>query len=56
MNTLNKLKKISLSSLLIIFCFSSIALASVNYPLPTNYKYVNDYVGILGSKEIETII
>ncbi|MGV2686077.1 TPM domain-containing protein, partial [Clostridium perfringens] len=46
----------ALSSLLIIFCFSSIALAIVNYPSPTNYKYVNDYVGILGSKEIETII
>lgn len=56
MNVISKLKKILLSSLLIIFSFSISISAQVNYPSPTNYKYINDYSNILSSSEIETII
>ncbi|GAA0761237.1 MULTISPECIES: TPM domain-containing protein [Clostridium] len=56
MNVISKLKKILLSSLLIIFSFSISISAQVNYPSPTNYKYINDYSNILNSNEIETIV
>jgi uncharacterized protein len=56
MNVISKLKKILLSSLLIIFSFSILISAQVNYPSPTNYKYINDYSNILNSNEIETIV
>lgn len=56
MNIISKLKKILLSSLLIIFSFSISISAQVNYPSPTNYKYINDYSNILNSNEIETIV
>lgn len=45
-----------LSSLLVVFAFPSFAIANVNYPSPTNYKYVNDYVGILNQSELETLV
>ncbi|WP_195262556.1 MULTISPECIES: TPM domain-containing protein [unclassified Clostridium] len=56
MNFSNILKKLLVSSLLLILSFSLTVSAATNYPSPTNYKYVNDYVGILKSDEIETII
>lgn len=58
MSSLNKLTKKTflLSFLLIIFSFSVFTFAEINYPSPTNYKYINDYVGILNSDEIETIV
>ena len=56
MNISDKFKKFLVSSLLLILSFSLPVSAATNYPYPTNYKYVNDYVGILKSNEIETII
>lgn len=56
MNVISKFKKILLSSLFIIFSFSISISAQVNYPSPTNYKYINDYSNILSSSEIETIV
>lgn len=52
----NTIKKLLVSSLLIILSFSLTVSAATNYPSPTNYKYINDYVGILDSNEIETIV
>lgn len=56
MNINNSIKKILVSSLLIVLSFSLSISAATNYPSPTDYKYINDYVGILNSNEIETII
>lgn len=56
MKIISRIKFILLSSLLFLLSFSIIASADVNYPLPTNYKYINDYVDILSEDEKEKII
>ena len=56
MKILSRIKVILLSSLLFLISFSLIASADVNYPSPTNYKYINDYVDILSEDEKEKII
>lgn len=57
MKILKKLKFLLISLLVsLLFSFSLIAFAETNIPTPTNYKYVNDYVGILTQDEKEKII
>ena len=56
MKILSRIKVILLSSLLFLISFSLITSADVNYPSPTNYKYINDYVDILSEDEKEKII
>ena len=56
MKVFSKLKVLLLSSLFLLVSFSLIASAETNYPSPTDYKYVNDYVGILTQEEKERII
>jgi uncharacterized protein len=56
MKIISRIKFILLSSLLFLLSFSIIASADVNYPSPTNYKYINDYVNILNEDEKEKII
>lgn len=56
MKILSRIKFILLSSLLFLLSSSIIASADVNYPSPTNYKYINDYVDILSKDEKEKII
>ncbi|MGG7144090.1 TPM domain-containing protein [Clostridium nigeriense] len=56
MKIVSKIKFVLLSSLLFLLSFSIIASADVNYPSPTNYKYINDYVNILSEDEKEKII
>ncbi|AAD36041.1 MULTISPECIES: TPM domain-containing protein [Thermotoga] len=41
---------------LLIFIVSSVLLLSVEFPKPTPYKYVNDYVGVLDKTTVEKII
>lgn len=55
MKILSKIKVLLLSSLLLLF-FTQIASAEINFPNPTNYKYVNDYTDILTEDEKEKII
>ena len=56
MRIISKLKVFLLSSLLLLISFFQITSAETNYPSPTNYKYVNDYVGVLTQDEKEEII
>ena len=57
MKIISKLKFLLISLLLsLLFSSSLITLAEANLPSPTNYKYVNDYVGILTQDEKEKII
>lgn len=41
---------------LLIFAVASVLLLSVEFPKPTPYKYVNDYVGVLDKTTVEKII
>lgn len=53
----NKFLKVLLSSLFLIFLFSSFTInAAPNFPQPTQYKYINDYVGVINNSDIEKII
>lgn len=57
MNTKNRFLKVFLSSLILLILFSSFsANAEDKYPTPTDYKYVNDYVGIITDSEAKSII
>ncbi|MEG0307790.1 MAG: TPM domain-containing protein [Clostridium sp.] len=57
MNVKNKFSKIFLSSLiLLLVLFSFTALAEDTYPTPTDYKYVNDYVGIITDSQAKSIV
>lgn len=48
--------KLSLSFLLIFSLFTNITFADSNFPNPTNYKYINDYVGLMDESTKENIV
>lgn len=53
----NKFLKIFLSSLLLFICLINFPVnATIKFPDPTEYKYVNDYVGILNKNDVESIV
>lgn len=57
MKILKKLKFLLISLIVsLLFSSSFITFAETTLPSPTNYKYVNDYVGILTQDEKEKII
>lgn len=54
---MNKKLKIFLSSLLLLLLFLAFPIkADINFPKPTNYKYVNDYVGIVNESDTKSIV
>lgn len=53
----NNFSKILVSSLFLILLFSSlIVTASEKYPTATNYKYINDYTGLIDESHTKSII
>lgn len=53
----NKYLKIFLTSLFLVFLlFNFPAHAASEFPTPTSYKYLNDYVGLLSESEAKSII
>lgn len=53
----NKYLKRFLASLFLICIFFSFSVyAAPKFPVPTNYKYLNDYIGLLNESEAKSII
>lgn len=53
----NKYIKSFLASLFLVFLIFSVTTNATNqFPEPTSYKYVNDYIGLLNESEIKSIV
>lgn len=57
MITKNRFLKVFLSSIFLVFLFFSFSVTAANkIPEPTNYKYLNDYIGAVTDEDAKSII